>query len=48
MSQDTLSDVLRAVRLGGAVFCYIDGSAPRAWRVVRRAGGDGELQPAPS
>ncbi|MGH9869026.1 MAG: AraC family transcriptional regulator [Candidatus Polarisedimenticolia bacterium] len=28
MSQDTLSDVLRAVRLRGAVFYYIDGSAP--------------------
>src|SRR5262249_19773820 len=28
MSQDTLSDVLRAVRLRGAVFYYIDGSSP--------------------
>jgi hypothetical protein len=28
MSRDTLSDVLRAVRLRGAVFYYIDGSAP--------------------
>ncbi|HEX6850811.1 MAG TPA: AraC family transcriptional regulator [Candidatus Polarisedimenticolaceae bacterium] len=30
MSQDTLSDVLRAVRLKGAVFFYIDGSSPWA------------------
>jgi AraC-like DNA-binding protein len=30
MSQDTLSDVLRAVRLRGALFYYIDGSAPWA------------------
>jgi AraC-like DNA-binding protein len=30
MSQDTLSDVLRAVRLRGAVFFYVDGSAPWA------------------
>ena len=28
MSQDTLSDVLRAVRLHGAVFYYVDGSSP--------------------
>jgi AraC-like DNA-binding protein len=28
MSQDMLSDVLRAVRLRGAVFYYIDGSSP--------------------
>jgi AraC-like DNA-binding protein len=28
MSRDTLSDVLRAVRLRGAVFYYIDGSSP--------------------
>jgi AraC-like DNA-binding protein len=28
LSQDTLSDVLRAVRLRGAVFYYVDGSAP--------------------
>lgn len=28
MSRDTLSDVLRAVRLRGAVFYYVDGSAP--------------------
>jgi len=28
MGQDTLSDVLRAVRLRGAVFYYIDGSSP--------------------
>jgi len=28
MSQDTLSDVLRAVRLRGAVFYYIEGSSP--------------------
>ena len=28
MSQDTLSDVLRAVRLRGALFYYIDGSSP--------------------
>jgi AraC-like DNA-binding protein len=28
MSRDTLSDVLRAVRLRGAVFYYIDGTAP--------------------
>lgn len=28
MSQDTLSDVLRTVRLRGAVFFYVDGSAP--------------------
>jgi len=28
MSQDTLSDVLRAVQLRGAVFYYIDGSSP--------------------
>src|SRR5262245_10926036 len=28
MSRDTLSDVLRAVRLRGAVFFYIDGSSP--------------------
>jgi AraC-like DNA-binding protein len=28
MSQDTLSEVLRAVRLHGAVFYYIDGSSP--------------------
>ena len=28
MSQDTLSDVLRAVRLRGAVFFYVDGSSP--------------------
>jgi AraC-like DNA-binding protein len=28
VSQDTLSDVLRAVRLQGAVFYYIDGAAP--------------------
>ncbi len=28
MSGDTLSDVLRAVRLRGAVFYYIDGSRP--------------------
>ncbi|HXI01838.1 MAG TPA: AraC family transcriptional regulator [Candidatus Saccharimonadales bacterium] len=28
MSQDTLSDVLRVVRLRGAVFYYIDGSSP--------------------
>jgi AraC-like DNA-binding protein len=28
MSQDTLSDVLRAVRLRGAVFYYIDGTSP--------------------
>ena len=30
MSGDTLSDVLRAVRLRGAVFYYIDGSSPWA------------------
>jgi len=30
MSRDTLSDVLRAVRLRGAVFYYIDGSSPWA------------------
>ena len=28
MSRDTLSDVLRAVRLRGAVFYYVDGSSP--------------------
>ncbi|HXU91197.1 MAG TPA: AraC family transcriptional regulator [Methylomirabilota bacterium] len=28
MSQDALSDVLRAVRLRGAVFYYVDGSSP--------------------
>lgn len=28
MSQDTLSDVLRMVRLRGAVFYYVDGSSP--------------------
>ena len=28
LSRDTLSDVLRAVRLQGAVFYYVDGSAP--------------------
>src|SRR5688572_14643853 len=28
MSQDTLSDVLRAVRLRGAVFYFIDGNSP--------------------
>jgi AraC-like DNA-binding protein len=28
VSRDTLSDVLRAVRLRGAVFYYVDGSAP--------------------
>ena len=28
MSRDTLSDVLRAVRLRGALFYYVDGSAP--------------------
>jgi AraC-like DNA-binding protein len=28
MSRDTLSDVLRAVRLRGAIFYYIDGNAP--------------------
>jgi AraC-like DNA-binding protein len=28
MSRDTLSDVLRAVRLRGAVFYYVDGAAP--------------------
>jgi AraC-like DNA-binding protein len=28
MSQDTLSEVLRAVRLRGAVFFYVDGSSP--------------------
>ncbi|HUC43069.1 MAG TPA: cupin domain-containing protein, partial [Candidatus Sulfotelmatobacter sp.] len=28
MSRDTLSDVLRTVRLRGAVFYYIDGSPP--------------------
>ena len=28
MSRDTLSDVLRAVRLQGAVFYYIDGTSP--------------------
>ena len=28
MSQDTLSDVLRAVRLRGAVFFYVDGTPP--------------------
>jgi AraC-like DNA-binding protein len=28
MSRDTLSDVLRAVRLRGAVFFYVDGSSP--------------------
>ena len=28
MSRDTLSDVLRAVRLRGAVFYYIDGTSP--------------------
>src|SRR5262245_65722714 len=28
MSRDTLSDVLRTVRLRGAVFYYIDGSSP--------------------
>ncbi len=32
MSQDTLSDVLRAVRLRGAVFYYVDGSSP--WMVA--------------
>jgi AraC-like DNA-binding protein len=31
MSRDTLSDVLRAVRLRGALFYYIDGSSP--WMV---------------
>jgi AraC-like DNA-binding protein len=30
MSRDTLSDVLRAVRLRGAVFYYVDGSSPWA------------------
>jgi AraC-like DNA-binding protein len=30
MSRDTLSDVLRAVRLQGAVFYYVDGSSPWA------------------
>jgi hypothetical protein len=28
LSRDTLSDVLRAVRLRGAVFYYVDGSSP--------------------
>src|SRR6185436_4358980 len=28
MSRDTLSDVLRAVRLRGAVFYYIEGASP--------------------
>jgi AraC-like DNA-binding protein len=35
MSQDTLSDVLRAVRLRGAVFYYIDGSSPWVAEVPR-------------
>ena len=30
MSRDTLSEVLRAVRLRGAVFYYVDGSSPWA------------------
>jgi len=42
MSQDTLSDVLRAVRLRGAVFYYIDGSSP--W--VAEAPPASELIPA--
>ncbi len=42
MSQDTLSDVLRAVRLRGAVFYYIDGSSP--W--VAEAPPAAELIPA--
>jgi hypothetical protein len=28
MAGDTLSDLLRAVRLRGAIFFYVDGSAP--------------------
>src|SRR5262245_40061590 len=42
MSRDTLSDVLRAVRLRGAVFYYVDGSSP--W--VAEAPPRGEILPA--
>ena len=28
MSADTLSELLRAVRLRGAIFCYVDGISP--------------------
>jgi len=38
LSRDTLSDVLRAVRLRGAVFYYIDGSSP--WAVAAPPAGD--------
>jgi AraC-like DNA-binding protein len=38
MSQDTLSDLLRAVRLRGAVFYYLEGSAP--WVVEAPASPD--------